>query len=1048
MPDAQDMTTPPSDGTPARKKYVRAVGPRLRLLLYVVFALFAVLGANSVYLSAITFLEWSRGLTYQNYFYMVMFGAHLVLGLLIVLPVIIFGCIHIKNSHDRPNRRAVRVGYALFFIAIMLLVSGVALMRFDAFSIKDPRLRSPIYWAHVITPLLAIWLYVLHRLAGPRIRWQVGAKWAAAAGVLVLGGVAMHSMHPKKSERGSVEGTNYFMPSFARTATGKFIPARTLMMDDYCLKCHADAYQSWFHSSHHFSSFNNEAYLFSVNETRQVALKRDGNVKASRWCAGCHDVVPFFSGAFDDPNFDIRNHPTAKAGITCTACHAITHVDGTRGNAEYTIDEPVHYPFAYSSNATLQYVNNLLVKAKPEFHKKTFLKPVMKSAEFCSTCHKVSLPAELTKYKDFLRGQNHYDTYLLSGVSGHNARSFYYPEKAQPNCNGCHMPLKSSQDFGANYFNPTNQTTRFIHDHFFPAANTGVPAIRKGVFDSQVAALNHASLPLSPAERENRIPSPDKSNATSTPAAPGAAGPRDSLPPLPRGEGRGKGEPRVAQTTNSSYSNSSAELDQVIKTQEAFLKGSLRVDIFGVREGGTIDGKLVAPLRPQVPTLRRGQTYLIEVVLRTLRLGHPFTQGTVDSNEVWVDAKVTGGTRRDAGGTLLGRSGGLGAHKEVDPWSHFLNVFMLDRDGHRIDRRNPQDIFTPLYNHQIPPGAAQVVHYTFTVPADAGDSMTFEARLNYRKFDTIYMNYVFGKGYSNGAPFQLTNELPITTIASDTLTFPIANAAQPEARNPKLETNSIPLWQRWNDYGIGLLLEGTDKGSEKGELLQAADAFEQVEKLGRYDGPLNLARVYFKEGRLDDAVAALQRAAKFDPPAPRWTVAWLNGLVNKQNGYLDKAISEFTSILDDHYEELDKRGFNFSLDYEVINELGQTLFERAKQERGDEAAQKKWLQDAVTRFKRTLEIDAENVTAHYNLALIHERLGQPELAAQHRKLHERYRPDDNARDRAVAAARRRDPAADHAAQATVIYPLQRNGAPGLQAIRANKAADPSTATTR
>jgi hypothetical protein len=68
------------------------------------------------------------------------------------------------------------------------------------------------------------------------------------------------------------------------------------------------------------------------------------------------------------------------------------------------------------------------------------------------------------------------------------------------------------------------------------------------------------------------------------------------------------------------------------------------------------------------------------------------------------------------------------------------------------------------------------------------------------------------------------------------------------------------------------------------------------------------------------------------------------------------------------------------------------------------------------------------VTAHYNLALIYERLGERELAAQHRKLHERYRSDDNARDRAIAMARRRDAAADHAAQATVIYSLQRNGA--------------------
>ena len=158
----------------------------------------------------------------------------------------------------------------------------------------------------------------------------------------------------------------------------------------------------------------------AIKETRAVALARDGNLKASRWCAGCHDPVPFLSGGFDDPNFDVEKDPTGQAGLTCTVCHAITHVNSTVGNGDYTIDEPVHYPFAYSSNPTLQYVNQLLVKAKPEFHKKTFLKPFMRTAEYCSLCHKVSLPREVTQYKDFLRGQNHYDTYLLSGVSGDN----------------------------------------------------------------------------------------------------------------------------------------------------------------------------------------------------------------------------------------------------------------------------------------------------------------------------------------------------------------------------------------------------------------------------------------------------------------------------------------------------------------------------------------------------------------------------------------------------------------------------------------------------
>src|SRR6185436_17414452 len=95
-------------GGPLKKRYVRAVGPRLRLVLYLIFGLFAVLAANSVYLGSITFVEWFQGdanTTYQNYFYMLMFGAHLVLGLLFVLPVVLFGIVHIKNAHDRPNRR-------------------------------------------------------------------------------------------------------------------------------------------------------------------------------------------------------------------------------------------------------------------------------------------------------------------------------------------------------------------------------------------------------------------------------------------------------------------------------------------------------------------------------------------------------------------------------------------------------------------------------------------------------------------------------------------------------------------------------------------------------------------------------------------------------------------------------------------------------------------------------------------------------------------------------------------------------------------------------
>jgi hypothetical protein len=173
---------------PARVKYVRAIGPRLRVLLYFIFALVAILAANSVYLAAITFLEWVKSdpnTTYQSWFYMVMFGTHLGLGLLLVLPVVIFGLIHMKNAHDRPNRRAVMIGYLLLTTSIVVLVTGLLLTRIDIFQfknvgLKNPHARSVAYWAHIITPILALWLYILHRLAGPRIKWVVGLRWGGA----------------------------------------------------------------------------------------------------------------------------------------------------------------------------------------------------------------------------------------------------------------------------------------------------------------------------------------------------------------------------------------------------------------------------------------------------------------------------------------------------------------------------------------------------------------------------------------------------------------------------------------------------------------------------------------------------------------------------------------------------------------------------------------------------------------------------------------------------------------------------------------------------
>ncbi len=929
------MTESTSSSAPVSKRarYVPAVTPRLRMLLSVVLGLFALLAVNGIYLASVTAFEWSTGATYQNYFYLLMFLGHLVLGALLIVPLVVFGVLHIKNSHDRPNRIAVRVGYALFALGLVLVASGVVLTRIEGIiEVKDPAVRSTAYWLHVLSPIAVVWLFILHRLAGPRIRWKVGIRWGAVAGVFAAAMVLSHSQDPKAwNVAGPESGEQYFFPSLARTADGNFIDPDVLMNDGYCLECHEDSHASWMNSAHRFSSFNNPAYLFSVRETRRDSLARDGNVQAARFCAGCHDPAPFFTGAFDDPDFDDVNHPTAMAGITCTSCHAITHVNGPRGNSDYTIEEPSHYPFAFSDNRVLGWLNRQLVKAKPEFHKKTFLKPLHKTAEFCGSCHKVHLPEELNHYK-WLRGQNHYDAYHLSGVSGHGITSWYYPPKAKHDCNGCHMPTIPSSQFGAQDFDGTGELV--VHDHMFPSSNTGI---------AHMVGLG----------------------------------------------------------------------DDVIEAHRAFLEDSLRIDFFGIKEGGEIDGELTAPLRPNVPELVPGQRYLLETVLRTLTLGHLFTQGTADSNEVWVDIVVRDGER------VIGRSGGQGPDGDVDPWSHFVNAYVLDREGNRIDRRNAEDIFVPLYNHQIPPGAADVVHFAFDVPEDVTGPIEVEAHLRFRKFDTLYLRYIHGDEFDS-------NDLPIVTICSDTITFPVAGSDHAPVAN---EDRDIPVWQRWNDYGIALFRKG-NSGSARGELRQAEAAFSEVAALGRPDGPLNRARVAIKEGRLDDAVVMLQQAAAHVPPAPQWSVSYFTGVVNAQNGFLDEAIENLRDVVTMDTPETRKREFDFSQDYRLLNELAELLFERSRLERGDALAAQRdaFLDEATELYESALALDPENATAHYGLAQISSDRGDIEREEFHRAQHARYKPDDNARDAAVAAARRRDAAANHAAEAIVIYDLQRDGA--------------------
>src|SRR5262249_47248410 len=291
---------------------------------------------------------------------------------------------------------------------------------------------------------------------------------------------------------------------------------------------------------------------------------------------------------------------------------------------------------------------------------------------------------------------------------------------------------------------------------------------------------------------------------------------------------------------------------------------------------------------------------------------------------------------------------------EVDRWAHYINVHMLDRDGHRINRRNPQDIFTPLYDHQIPPGAAATVHYRLDIPTGTKGPVDLRVRVRYRKFDQEYMQLVYKD--------KPVPKLPIVDICEDRVKLPVAGSAEQVER----QTSPIqPAWQRWNDYGIGCFLEGggapTGLSNKRGEMKQARAAFQHLidsgEKEAVAHGWLNLARVLIDDVDLAAATHALNKAS--EAGAYWWTVAWFKGMVAAENATkredFDVAVKLFQSLLEEKNQPVD-RGFDFRQDYVLLDMLGKTLFKRSQLERDDPKIEVQTLLQAIEVLEKVLAI--------------------------------------------------------------------------------------------
>ncbi|HEV8525496.1 MAG TPA: tetratricopeptide repeat protein [Terriglobales bacterium] len=712
-----------------------------------------------------------------------------------------------------------------------------------------------------------------------------------------------------------------FFPSSAQVFGGRKIPSKFFMESDSCKRCHEDIYNQWFSSAHHFSSFNNQWYRKSVEYMQDVV-----GTRPSKWCGGCHDPAVLYSGMMDTPIKQIIHTPEAQAGLGCMMCHAIAEVKSTMGQGDFYLEYPKLHELAASKNPVVRVAHDFLVNLNPEPHRRTFLKPFMRkqTAEFCSSCHKVHLDVPVNHYR-WIRGFNEYDNWQASGVSGQGARSFYYPPKAQK-CADCHMPLTPSKDAG--------NIQGAVHSHRFPGANTALP----------IANEDWEQLKVTEDFLKNKILSVDIFALSAT------------------------------RATISSGAVGQSELSTTFAVGE---EAETRIMPAAVAEAVPV----TAPLDRVQPAVRRGDSVRVDVVVRTRSVGHFFPGGTVDAFDTWLELKATD----DRGQTIFWsgvvEDSGTGP---VEKGAHFYRSLLVDARGNPINKRNAWASRAVVYVRLIPPGAADTVHYRLRIPDNAGNHIKLHARLCYRKFawwntqfafaglpdpnqpkpevtpDFDDTKYIFaGSTADVSAKQKRIPDLPIVVIAEDEVTLPVVSGPAPQ---PKVVLQAED-WQRWNDYGIGLLLQGDLKGAQA--------AFEKVTEVDpkNPDGWVNIGRAAVQEGDMDRARTVLERALSLSPNLAR--THFFYAKVLRSEGHYDEAADHLRKVL-----------AQYPRDRVAHNDLGRTLFLQRR------------YQDAIKEFHSVLTIDPEDLQAHYNLMLCHNGLGNEKQAREHQRRYLRFKADE------------------------------------------------------
>jgi hypothetical protein len=415
---------------------------------------------------------------------------HTALGLVAVIPYIIYQIRHWLSYRKNNLTQHKLIGYIAMVTAVIAAITGLLLTYEAVFLTRINYLWDQIHivatFAFLLSVVPHIGLLIIRdykatkeKKAYSLIKAEKAFPFRVLSVIAILialvalfiyaySPVEFHNNFPADYQ--FIYGKNKpFEPSLATTSNGDAIDAQLLGNSKSCMSsgCHTNIGHEWEANAHRYSAMD------PAFRVVQHAMAVEKGPASTRYCGGCHDPISLLSGSKNLDDTKLTNPMGLDEGISCVSCHSITKVD-VMGNAQYQITKRVPYMYEMEKGKAAKFLSDFIIRAYPQYHVANFNKTILKTPEFCGSCHKQFIDKQVNGVGT-VQLQNQYDSWRKS--------HWNHPGEATKTieCRECHMPLDSTFDPANGDLADYNRTsTDNMHrSHRFLGGNQFMPTLLK-----------------------------------------------------------------------------------------------------------------------------------------------------------------------------------------------------------------------------------------------------------------------------------------------------------------------------------------------------------------------------------------------------------------------------------------------------------------------------------------------------------------------------------------------------------------------------------------